>query len=44
MSGVSPSRMRSMLAATFRRYDANGDGTIGGAEKAAAKRAIGKGR
>lgn len=41
---VTEPEAQALLAATFKRYDANGDGRIGGTEKAAAKKAIAKGR
>lgn len=41
---VTEAEAQALLAATFRRYDANGDGRIGGTERAAARKAIEKGR
>ena len=41
---VSEPEAQALLAATFQRYDANGDGKIGGTERAAAKKAIQRGR
>lgn len=41
---VTEYEAQKLLAATFREYDANGDGKIGGQERAAAKKAIQKGR
>ena len=41
---VTEPEAQALLAATFQRYDANGDGRIGGDERAAARKAIEKGR
>lgn len=37
---VTQVEAQALLSATFRRYDANGDGKIGGDERAAAKRGV----
>ena len=39
---VTEAEAQALLAATFKRYDADGDGKIGGSERAEAKRALGK--
>ena len=41
---VTEDEAQALLAATFKRYDANGDGTVGGREAAAAKKGIARGR
>ena len=41
---VSEPEAQALLAATFARYDANGDGRLGGTERDTAKRALQKGR
>ena len=39
---VTEAEAQALLAQTFRRYDANGDGKLGGGERAAATRELGK--
>ena len=41
---VTELEAQALLAATFRHYDANRDGRIGGSERAAARKAIQSGR
>ncbi|HVF94984.1 MAG TPA: EF-hand domain-containing protein [Sphingomonas sp.] len=39
---VTEAEAQALLAATFKRYDADGDGKIGSSERGAAKQALGK--
>ena len=39
---VTQAEAEALLAATFKRYDADGDGKIGSSERGAAKQALGK--